>query len=85
MDARPENRGTVIVGASQSGTQLATSLREAGYAAPITIIGEEPHAPYQRPPLSKGFLDGTTDEYSLEFRSRAYYVERNISLCSGNA
>lgn len=83
MDARTGNRGTVIVGASQSGTQLATSLREAGYTAPITIVGEEPHAPYQRPPLSKGFLDGTTDEYSLEFRSRAYYVERDISLVLG--
>ena len=45
--------GTLIVGASQAGLQLAVSLRELGDTAPITLLGEEAHPPYQRPPLSK--------------------------------
>ena len=50
--------GTLVVGASQAGLQLATSLRELGDTEPITLVGSEDHAPYQRPPLSKGFLAG---------------------------
>jgi 3-phenylpropionate/trans-cinnamate dioxygenase ferredoxin reductase subunit len=45
--------GMVIVGAGECGTRAALALREAGYAGPVTLIGAEPHAPYERPPLSK--------------------------------
>ena len=51
-------RGTLIIGACQAGVQLASSLRELGDTDPIVLVGEEPHAPYQRPPLSKAFLKG---------------------------
>jgi 3-phenylpropionate/trans-cinnamate dioxygenase ferredoxin reductase subunit len=68
----------LIVGAGQAGMQIAVSLRDAEFDGPITMIGEEPHGPYQRPPLSKAFLAGESDEESLELRSPAFYVENNI-------
>ena len=43
----------VIIGAGQAGVQLAESLRQEGYAGELLLIGEEPHPPYQRPPLSQ--------------------------------
>ncbi len=45
--------GIVIIGAGESGTRAAFALREAGYAGPVTLVGGEPHLPYERPPLSK--------------------------------
>ena len=45
----------------------------------MTLVGGEPHPPYQRPPLSKGFLDGTSAEASLALRTPAFYAERDIS------
>jgi 3-phenylpropionate/trans-cinnamate dioxygenase ferredoxin reductase subunit len=68
----------LIVGAGQAGMQVAVSLRDAEFDGTITMIGEEPHGPYQRPPLSKAFLAGESDEESLELRSPAFYVENNI-------
>ena len=51
-------RRIVIVGASLAGLNAAEGLREAGYAGALTLVGEEPHAPYDRPPLSKQVLSG---------------------------
>ncbi|MFY9679774.1 FAD-dependent oxidoreductase, partial [Glutamicibacter protophormiae] len=48
--------GLLIIGASQSGVQLAISLRALGYTGHITLLGDEDHRPYQRPALSKEFL-----------------------------
>ena len=48
----------VIVGAGQAASQLVASLRTEGYAGTITVVGDEPYIPYQRPPLSKAFLAG---------------------------
>jgi 3-phenylpropionate/trans-cinnamate dioxygenase ferredoxin reductase subunit len=48
----------VIVGAGQAGAALAAKLRALGHQGPITMIGEEPAPPYQRPPLSKAYLLG---------------------------
>lgn len=72
--------GMLIVGASQAGVQLASSLREVGYADPITIVGAEPHAPYQRPPLSKAYLRGAVTAETLAFRTQDYYDRQNINL-----
>jgi 3-phenylpropionate/trans-cinnamate dioxygenase ferredoxin reductase component len=49
-------RGLVIVGAGEAGTRAAIALRENGWNGPLTLIGDEPHAPYERPPLSKAAL-----------------------------
>lgn len=68
----------VIVGASYAGTQLAASARERGYDGHIVLLADEPHAPYQRPPLSKGFLTGTHAEDRLPLRSLAFFDEEKI-------
>jgi 3-phenylpropionate/trans-cinnamate dioxygenase ferredoxin reductase subunit len=48
--------GMVIVGAGEAGARAAFALREAGWAGPVTLVGDEPHAPYERPPLSKAVM-----------------------------
>jgi 3-phenylpropionate/trans-cinnamate dioxygenase ferredoxin reductase subunit len=75
--------GTLIVGASQAGLQLAVSLRQLGDTETITLVGEEVHPPYQRPPLSKEFLAGETDLDSLAFRTPAFYADAGIDLVCG--
>lgn len=77
--------GIVIVGAGQAGAQLATSLRELGYADSVTLIGDEPHPPYHRPPLSKDFLDNALAESELPIRTAEYYQERGIDLVTATA
>ena len=64
--------GIVIVGAGHGGVQAAASLREEGYAGPITLVSDDSHAPYQRPPLSKAFLKGEATAESLILRGPAY-------------
>ena len=75
--------GTLIVGASQAGLQVAVSLRDAGETGPITLIGEEPHAPYQRPPLSKAYLQGSAELEQLWLRAPEVLAGRDISLVTG--
>lgn len=75
--------GTVIVGAGQAGVQLAVSLREAGDTAPIALVGAEPHQPYQRPPLSKGYLTGAIDTDRIALRAPAFYADRDIEVVTG--
>src|SRR5271166_4142389 len=48
--------GIVVIGAGEAGLRAAVTLRERGYEGSITVVGEEPHAPYERPPLSKAVL-----------------------------
>src|SRR6185312_14852821 len=72
--------GTVIVGAGQAGFQAAASLREHGYQEPITLIGDEGVAPYQRPPLSKAYLLGEMSGERLLLRPDKFYETRNIAL-----
>lgn len=75
--------GVLIVGANQAGVQLACSLRDGGYDAPITLVGAEPHAPYQRPPLSKAYLAGKATAQSLAFRAPEFYADRQIDVVNG--
>ncbi|MET7861634.1 FAD-dependent oxidoreductase [Streptomyces sp. NPDC005318] len=79
----PEHVGTLIVGASQAGLQLATSLRELGSADPITLLGDEARLPYQRPPLSKAFLHGDLAEDGLALRDEGFYASNAIDLIRG--
>lgn len=76
--------GTVIIGAGQGGYQVAASLREYGYQEPITIIGDEPQLPYQRPPLSKAYLLGDTTAERLLLRPQNYYEKHAIEVLTGN-
>ena len=58
----------VIIGAGQSAIQCITSLKKEGYLGSITLVGEEEHLPYQRPPLSKGFLEDSVNKERLYFK-----------------
>jgi 3-phenylpropionate/trans-cinnamate dioxygenase ferredoxin reductase component len=70
----------VIVGAGQAGGEAALRLRQAGYAGDITLIGEEPLAPYQRPPLSKKYLAGEWGTDRLLLRDPNAYAAEGITL-----
>ena len=72
--------GVVIVGAGHAGGSAAAFLRQYGYQGPIAIVGDEPVAPYQRPPLSKAWLKGEADAESLMLRPLTFYAEQNIAL-----
>ncbi|SFY53840.1 NAD(P)/FAD-dependent oxidoreductase [Streptomyces sp. F-1] len=61
----------VVAGAAMAGLRAAEQLRAAGWTGPITLIGDEPHMPYNRPPLSKEVLAGKAPFESLAFRPRA--------------
>ncbi|MGP6204664.1 NAD(P)/FAD-dependent oxidoreductase [Microbacterium sp. F2] len=75
---------TLIVGACQAGVQLASTLRELGDADPIVLIGEEAHRPYQRPPLSKGWLKGELQPDDVILRTREWFADRGIELITGD-
>lgn len=77
-----DDRGTLIVGAGQAAFQLALSLRTEGYDQPIRMIGDETHLPYQRPPLSKTFMDQSFSG-SLAFQAAERYVAREVDLILG--
>ncbi len=76
--------GVVIVGAGQAGFQAAASLRAGGYEESITLIGDEPHLPYQRPPLSKGFLAGKQTMENTSLRPEAFYATQRIECIRGD-
>ncbi|MEV6238717.1 FAD-dependent oxidoreductase [Lentzea sp. NPDC051838] len=73
----------VVVGAGQAGCQVAVSLREQGHRGPITLVGDEQAAPYQRPPLTKAYLAGETDLAGLVLRQDSYYTDHGIQLVTG--
>jgi 3-phenylpropionate/trans-cinnamate dioxygenase ferredoxin reductase subunit len=73
----------VVVGAGQAGASLAARLRALGHSGPLTLIGEEPAPPYQRPPLSKAYLKGAMDRERLFLRPPSFYADQNIALETG--
>ncbi|AWN49120.1 pyridine nucleotide-disulfide oxidoreductase [Methylobacterium terrae] len=75
--------GIVVVGTGQAGFQLGASLRESGYAGPVTLVGDEPGLPYGRPPLSKAYMLGKTDAAGLSLRPEAYFAEHRLALRAG--
>ena len=70
----------VIVGAGAAGHAAAEMLRREGYAGPITLIGEDPSAPYDRPNLSKDYLAGSAPEEWIPLRPDDFYAEQRITL-----
>ena len=73
----------VIIGAGHAGVQAAVSLREEGFEGKITLISEENDLPYQKPPLSKGYLQGKQSAEAIIFRSENYYSSNKIDLKLG--
>ncbi|MEO1538000.1 MAG: FAD-dependent oxidoreductase [Pseudomonadota bacterium] len=73
----------LIVGGGQAAASLAEKLRALGADGAITIIGDEPVPPYERPPLSKAYLLGEQAKERLFLRPEAIYAEKDISLRLG--
>ncbi len=82
MDKR-DNRSCVIVGASHGGSQVAQRLRKLGWTGGITLVGEESHLPYHRPPLSKDYLKGVKTADAIHLVAEAKYRQENIDLRLG--
>jgi 3-phenylpropionate/trans-cinnamate dioxygenase ferredoxin reductase subunit len=77
------NGHVVILGAGHAGGTLAALLRQYGHAGPVTLIGQEPIPPYQRPPLSKAWLKGEADADSLALKPLEFYAEQAIDFRPG--
>ena len=75
--------GIVVVGAGQAGAALVAKLRTDGFQGPLTLVGDEPVAPYQRPPLSKKYLLGELSVDRLLLRPAGYYGDNAIDLRTG--
>ena len=76
----PMSDAAVIIGAGQGAAQVAISLRQGGFRAPVVIIGAEPYLPYQRPPLSKRFLSAPQAAESLFLRPHAFWRDHGLRL-----
>ena len=70
----------VVIGAGQAGASCVAKLRNGGFEGKITLIGAEPCPPYQRPPLSKGYLLGDMTLERLFLRPEAFYADQGIAL-----
>jgi 3-phenylpropionate/trans-cinnamate dioxygenase ferredoxin reductase subunit len=73
----------VIVGAGLAGAKAAQSLREEGFAGGITLIGAETERPYERPPLSKGYLLGKEEKAKVYVHDEGWYAENSVELLLG--
>jgi NADPH-dependent 2,4-dienoyl-CoA reductase/sulfur reductase-like enzyme len=76
--------GVVIVGASVGGLHAAEQLRAQGFTGEITLVGAEPHLPYDRPPLSKQLLLGTQTRHDITFRTSEQLAELRLRLLLGS-
>lgn len=70
----------VVVGASLAGAKAAEALRAEGFDGRLVLVGEEPQRPYERPPLSKGYLRGEADPDKLYVHDEGFYAEHDIEL-----
>ncbi|MBF6277985.1 MULTISPECIES: NAD(P)/FAD-dependent oxidoreductase [Nocardia] len=82
-DVQAPPHSVVVVGAAHAGVQLADRLRAGGYTGELTLISDEPHLPYQRPPLSKAWLKGEATGDSVLLREPDYYRDQKIELIVG--
>ena len=72
-----------IIGAGQAGLQAAVSLRDLHYDGRVVLVGDEPHIPYQRPPLSKTYLLGEATDTQLALRPATFFAQHRIELITG--
>lgn len=73
----------LVVGAGHAGAELAAGLRQEGWAGEVIVVGEEATLPYQRPPLSKGYLAGRSTLEQLAIRKADFYAKQQIQLVDG--
>ncbi|WP_137890418.1 FAD-dependent oxidoreductase [Ramlibacter sp. 2FC] len=74
----------VIIGAGHAGFQCAAALRQQAFEGDVTLIGDEGHLPYQRPPLSKGYLLGNVRKDDLAFRAADFFDTHRIRRLTGS-
>jgi len=80
-----DDAGFVIIGASLAGAKGAEALRAEGWGGRIRLIGSEPHLPYERPPLSKGYLLGSAERESVFVHDKDWYGQHDVDLTLGVA
>jgi nitrite reductase/ring-hydroxylating ferredoxin subunit len=80
---RPVPSSVVIVGAGAAGDAAAEMLRREGYRGPVTLVGADESAPYDRPNLSKDYLAGSAPEEWIPLRPASFYEEHGITLETG--
>src|SRR5262252_3256872 len=73
----------VIIGASLCGAKAAETLRAEGFGGPVVLLGEERERPYERPPLSKGYLLGKDEKASIYVHEEKWYAENGVDLRLG--
>lgn len=73
----------IVVGAGQAAASLIAKMRALGHGGPITLIGAEPVAPYQRPPLSKKYLLGEMARDRLLLRPETWYADQGVTCLFG--
>ena len=78
-------RGMIIVGAGECGVRAALALRETGFAGPVTLVGREPHLPYERPPLSKAAITARDAPVPKTIASRDQLASASIRVVTTNA
>lgn len=75
--------GVVVIGAGLAAAHVVGTLREEGYDADIILVGDEPAAPYERPPLSKGYLQGKDERSKAFVHDESWYAEHGVTLLLG--
>jgi 3-phenylpropionate/trans-cinnamate dioxygenase ferredoxin reductase component len=75
----------VVVGGGLAGAKAVEALRDEGFDGSLTLIGDESHLPYERPPLSKGYLAGNDDRASMDVHDQDWYAEHKVDLLLGTA
>jgi 3-phenylpropionate/trans-cinnamate dioxygenase ferredoxin reductase subunit len=80
-----EVRGIVVVGGGLAGGKTVEALRDNGYQGPVTLVAAEPHLPYERPPLSKGFLAGDDERDSVFVHDEQWYADHHVTLRLGES
>jgi 3-phenylpropionate/trans-cinnamate dioxygenase ferredoxin reductase subunit len=83
MSSLTKDDTIIIVGAGQAGGEAAVTLRRKGFEGRVVMIGDEPYVPYERPPLSKGYLSGALEQERLFLKKPEFYAEKNIELMLG--
>ncbi|MCX4638540.1 FAD-dependent oxidoreductase [Streptomyces platensis] len=79
------NTAFLIAGAGLAGAKAAETLRKEGFDGPLVLVGDEPERPYERPPLSKGYLLGTAERESAFVHPPEWYAEHDVDLRLGQA
>ncbi|MEX2971647.1 NAD(P)/FAD-dependent oxidoreductase [Streptomyces sp. C184] len=80
-----QNTAFVIAGAGLAGAKAAETLRAEGFDGPVVLLGDERERPYERPPLSKGYLMGTSEKEKVYVHPPQWYAEHEVDLRLGNA